>query len=114
MKPITQKFPMFSKDDASYLPTVTHFYEHRAETEARDLPGLYRRIPGLKNLAWDEDLEYTMQKAAGLLSSVTSGEGLVCKFTGPGTLYIHTTKYSAVRKKEEKTGCLGAIFDFAI
>ncbi len=54
MKPITQKFPMFSKDDASYLPTVTHFYEHRAETEARDLPGLYRRIPGLKNLAWDE------------------------------------------------------------
>ena len=44
-------------------------------------------------LAWDETLEYTMQKASGFVSSVTSGEGLVCKFRGPGTLYIHTMKY---------------------
>ena len=44
-------------------------------------------------LAWDEGMEYTMQKASGFVSSVTSGEGLVCKFRGPGTLYIHTVKY---------------------
>ena len=44
-------------------------------------------------LAWDETLEYKMQKASGIVSSMTSGEGLVCKFTGPGTLYIHTMKY---------------------
>jgi hypothetical protein len=38
MKPITQKFQMFSKDDASYLPAVTHFYEHKTKTA----PGIFR------------------------------------------------------------------------
>ena len=83
---------------------------HRFDLE----PGETMVVDNGHLLAWDEDLEYTMQKAAGLLSSVTSGEGLVCKFTGPGTLYIHTTKYSVARKKKGKTGCLGSIFDFAI
>lgn len=54
MKPITQKFQMFSKDDAPYLPAVTHFYEHKTKKSARDLPGLYRQIPGLKNLTRDK------------------------------------------------------------
>ena len=53
-----------------------------------------------------------MTKASGLVSSLTSGEGLVCRFTGPGTLYIHTMKYSSVEKKE-KQGCLGVLLSLA-
>ncbi len=40
-------------------------------------------------VAWNAD--YNVQKAtAGWISSFTSGEGFVCKFTGPGTVYIQT------------------------
>lgn len=46
-------------------------------------------------LAWDENMKYVMTKASTIISSLTSGEGLVCKFTGPGTLYIHTIKYDS-------------------
>ncbi len=47
-------------------------------------------------LAWQENMHYTVERAAsGIISSVTSGEGFVCKFSGPGTVYIHTLKYVA-------------------
>ena len=46
-------------------------------------------------LAWDENMKYVMTKSSTIISSLTSGEGLVCKFTGPGTLYIHTIKYDS-------------------
>jgi len=39
--------------------------------------------------AWN--CNYDIQKAAsGWFRSLTSGEGLVCRFTGPGTVYIQT------------------------
>jgi uncharacterized protein (TIGR00266 family) len=42
-------------------------------------------------VAWSESLNYTIDKASkGWISSATSGEGLVCKFTGPGKVYIQT------------------------
>lgn len=42
-------------------------------------------------VAWPETMQYTIDKASsGWISSVTSGEGLVCKFKGPGKLYIQT------------------------
>ena len=42
-------------------------------------------------VAWPETMTYKIEKASsGWISSITSGEGLVCRFRGPGTVYIQT------------------------
>ncbi|MCC8179897.1 MAG: TIGR00266 family protein [Planctomycetes bacterium] len=42
-------------------------------------------------VAWDSKAGYTLEKAAsGWISSITSGEGLVCRFTGPVKVYLQT------------------------
>lgn len=46
-------------------------------------------------VAWNA--KYVMERAAsgGILSSYHSGEGLVCKFTGPGTIYMQSRNAAA-------------------
>lgn len=48
-------------------------------------------------VAWTDTMTYKLEKAAksGWFSSATSGEWLVCRFKGPGTLYIQTRNPSA-------------------
>ena len=42
-------------------------------------------------VAWCDYMHYSIEKASnGWLSSITSGEGLVCRFRGPGTVLIQT------------------------
>ncbi|MBF0345381.1 MAG: TIGR00266 family protein [Nitrospirae bacterium] len=42
-------------------------------------------------VAWPENIVYTIEKAAsGWISSLTSGEGMVCRFRGPGKVLIQT------------------------
>jgi len=42
-------------------------------------------------VAWPESMNYTIEKASsGWVSSFTSGEGLVCRFRGPGRVLIQT------------------------
>jgi len=42
-------------------------------------------------VAWPEGMDYKIQKASsGWFSSITSGEGLVCRFRGPGLVLIQT------------------------
>ncbi len=42
-------------------------------------------------VAWDADMSYTITKGAKTwVSAATSGEGLACKFKGPGRVYIQT------------------------
>ena len=42
-------------------------------------------------VAWTEDTDYTIEKASnGWINSITSGEGLVCRFKGPGKIWIQT------------------------
>jgi uncharacterized protein (TIGR00266 family) len=42
-------------------------------------------------VAWPEGMHYGLEKASsGWMSSFTSGEGLVCRFRGPGTVYIQS------------------------
>ncbi len=42
-------------------------------------------------VAWPDEMNYTIEKAAsGWISSFTSGEGLVCRFKGPGQVLIQT------------------------
>jgi uncharacterized protein (AIM24 family) len=33
--------------------------------------------------------------SGGMMSGMSSGEGLVCKFTGPGTIYMQTRNTQA-------------------
>ena len=47
-------------------------------------------------VAWPDYMNYKVEKAAsGWFSSITSGEGLVCRFRGPGTILIQTRNPSA-------------------
>ena len=42
-------------------------------------------------VAWTATTSYTIEKSsAGWISSFTSGEGFVCRFRGPGAVYIQT------------------------
>ncbi len=42
-------------------------------------------------VAWPESMNYSIEKASsGWVSSFTSGEGLVCRFRGPGRVLIQT------------------------
>lgn len=42
-------------------------------------------------VAWADYMQYNIEKASsGWVSSLTSGEGLVCRFRGPGTVLIQT------------------------
>ena len=43
-------------------------------------------------VAWPDTMSYEIEKASkgGFLASLKSGEGLVCRFKGPGTVLIQT------------------------
>ena len=44
-------------------------------------------------VAWPTYMPYKLEKASkGIISSITSGEGLVCRFQGPGVVLIQTRK----------------------
>jgi uncharacterized protein (TIGR00266 family) len=47
-------------------------------------------------VAWPETMDYSLEKASrGWISSFTSGEGLVCRFRGPGKVYIQSRNPAA-------------------
>ncbi|MBX0324350.1 TIGR00266 family protein [Halomicroarcula sp. F13] len=41
-------------------------------------------------VAFEESLDFTVRKVGGLKSTLFSGEGLVCEFTGEGTVWTQT------------------------
>lgn len=42
-------------------------------------------------VAWQDNMDYDVQKSSsGWVSSLKSGEGVVCRFKGPGRLFIQT------------------------
>jgi uncharacterized protein (TIGR00266 family) len=54
-------------------------------------PGRTVNIDNGHLVAWSNDMQYKLKKASrSLVHSVTSGEGLICSFTGPGIVYIQT------------------------
>ena len=49
-------------------------------------------------VAWPDYMDYKIEKASGgWISSITSGEGLVCRFRGPGTVLIQTRNPDAFK-----------------
>jgi uncharacterized protein (TIGR00266 family) len=48
-------------------------------------------------VAYEESVTYTIKKASkGIFSSLASGEGLVCRFAGPGKVWIQTRSIPAL------------------
>jgi uncharacterized protein (TIGR00266 family) len=51
-------------------------------------------------VAFEESVTYTINKAArGIFSSLASGEGLVCKFRGPGKVWIQTRSLAGLAQQ---------------
>jgi uncharacterized protein (AIM24 family) len=46
-------------------------------------------------VAFEESINYTVQKAGGWKTTILGGEGLVCEYTGPGKLYLQTRSEGA-------------------
>ena len=47
-------------------------------------------------VAWQDNMDYDVQKSSsGWVSSLKSGEGVVCRFKGPGRLFIQTRNPNA-------------------
>lgn len=46
-------------------------------------------------VAWNCKYEIERVASGGLVSSFSSGEGLGCKFKGPGTVYLQTRNLNA-------------------
>ena len=50
-------------------------------------------------VAFESTVQYKLRKAAkGLFSTVASGEGLVCEYSGPGRIWVQTRNLSAFGK----------------
>ena len=59
-------------------------------------PGQEYVVDNYHLVAWEATTSYNITKAAsGWISSLTSGEGFVCRFKGPGTVYAQTRNPSA-------------------
>lgn len=67
-------------------------------------------------VAWEESLQYNIEKASkGFISSFTSGEGLVARFRGTGTVYIQTRNFDGFLShigsvNGKSNGLLGRLF----
>lgn len=46
-------------------------------------------------VAWNEEIDYSVQRVGNLKSTLLSGEGLVFEFTGPGTAWYQTRDMDA-------------------
>lgn len=53
-------------------------------------PGEVYTVDTSHIVAFAEGVQYEVQKVGNWRQTLTSGEGLVCKLTGPGTIYIQT------------------------
>jgi uncharacterized protein (TIGR00266 family) len=59
-------------------------------------PGQEYVVDNYHLVAWESTITYKITKAAaGWVSSFTSGEGFVCRFTGPGRIYVQTRNPAA-------------------
>lgn len=66
------------------------------------MPGEEYFIDNNHLVAWDCD--YTIRRVAsgGIISGISSREGLACKFTGPGTVLYQTRKQSMFAEQLKK------------
>lgn len=60
-------------------------------------PGEERIVDNGHLVAWPSSVSYELQKASasGWFSSITSGEGVVCRFRGPGHVFVQSRNAGA-------------------
>ena len=51
---------------------------------------------------WDSSMRYTSELATGFFGSIAGGEGLVCRFQGPGTIWIQTRNPAVISANTSK------------
>lgn len=69
----------------------TIFVSSYGAIEQIDLPAGGQHIVDTGHMvAFDETVNYSVERSGGWISSVTSGEGLVCRLRGPGRFYMQT------------------------
>ncbi len=62
---------------------------HRLELRA----GEQKIVDNGHLVAWSASMDYRLEMAsAGIVAAMTSGEAIVCRFTGPGTLYLQSRR----------------------
>lgn len=82
--------------EASLMPlalkgTGTVFIDAYGGFEKLELgPGESYVLDNEHLIAWDDEIEYSVNRVGGLKSTLLSGEGLVFEFTGPGTAWYQT------------------------
>ena len=67
--------------------------------------GEVRVVDNGSMVAWTESMDYKIGLASQkggmltkLVKSAASGEGIVCRFTGPGTVFVQTRSFSALAR----------------
>lgn len=58
-------------------------------------PGQQYTLDNGHMVAFDESVSYTVRRVGGMKSTLFSGEGLVCTFTGPGRVLLQTRSEDA-------------------
>jgi uncharacterized protein (AIM24 family) len=60
-------------------------------------------------VAWN--CKYVLERVAsgGIISGISSGEGLVCKFSGPGTVYMQTRHPGAFARWTQAQATLAGV-----
>jgi len=54
-------------------------------------PGEQKIVDNGHLVAWSRSMDYRLESAnIGIVAALTSGEAIVCRFQGPGTIYIQT------------------------
>jgi len=54
-------------------------------------PGEQKIVDNGHLVAWSRHMDYRLESASiGIVAAFTSGEAIVCRFTGPGTVYVQT------------------------
>lgn len=71
-------------------PGRVYFNSYGAIHKLQVVPGSVVTVDTGHMVAWQEGVNYTIRKVGGLKSTLFSGEGLVCDFTGEGEVYIQT------------------------
>ena len=71
-------------------PGRVYFNSYGAIHELKVTPGSVVTVDTGHMVAWQEGVDYSIRKVGGWKSTLFSGEGLVCDFSGSGTVFVQT------------------------
>mmetsp|Transcript_19509 Transcript_19509/g.44376 ORF Transcript_19509/g.44376 Transcript_19509/m.44376 type:complete len:274 (-) Transcript_19509:81-902(-) len=73
-------------------------------------PGERRQVDNGHLVAWDATMEYEVGMAVpSVFGSLASGEGMLCTFTGPGSVWVQTHKPRQGKEPQRPAGGAGSL-----